>query len=113
MASTGAETHDEHSTNYMAIFWWLAVLTVIELAVIFMPIAKLLIGIMLVALACSKAALVAMYFMHLRFETRTLGYIALTPALIGALLVFVLMPDLRAVGHKTADEKKIEGPAEP
>jgi len=112
-ASTGAETHDEHSTNYMAIFWWLAVLTVIELAVIFMPIAKLLIGIMLVALACSKAALVAMYFMHLRFETRTLGYIALTPALIGALLVFVLMPDLRGVAHKTADEKKIEGPAEP
>ena len=111
-ASTGAETHDEHSTNYMAIFWWLAVLTVIELAVIFMPIAKLLIGIMLVALACSKAVLVAMYFMHLRFETRTLGYIALTPALIGALLVFVLMPDLRGVGHKTADEKKIEAPAE-
>jgi len=112
MTATAAETHAEHSTNYMAIFWWLAVLTVAELIVIFMPLAKLVIGIMLVALATSKAALVAMYFMHLRFETRTLGYIALTPAVIGALLVFVLMPDLRGVAHKTADEKKIEAAAE-
>ena len=104
-ASTGAETHDEHSTNYMAIFWWLAVLTVIELAVIFMPIAKLLIGIMLVALACSKAVLVAMYFMHLKFEARTLGLIALTPLTIATLLVFVILPDASFVDHKTANVK--------
>lgn len=104
-----AETHD-HSPSYMAIFWYLAILTVVELAVIFLPIAKLLIGIMLVALALSKAALVALYFMHLRFETRTLGYIAVTPVLIGAFLVFVLLPDNRAVFHRTADSKKIEAP---
>jgi cytochrome c oxidase subunit 4 len=96
----------------MAIFWWLAVLTALELGVIYMPISKLAIGIMLVALACSKAALVAMYFMHLKFETRTLGYIALTPAVIGALLIFLLMPDLRGVTHKTADEKKVEAAVE-
>ena len=33
MTATAAETHEEHATNYMAIFWWLAVLTVAELIV--------------------------------------------------------------------------------
>jgi len=32
---------------------------------------------------------------------------------IGALLVFVLLPDLRGSAHKTADEKKVETAAEP
>jgi cytochrome c oxidase subunit 4 len=104
-----AESHD-HSPNYMAIFWYLAILTVLEIGVIFLPLAKLLIGILLVTMAIAKAALVALYFMHLRFETRTLGYIALTPVLIGALLVFVLLPDHRYMDHQTVDAKKIEAP---
>ena len=76
-----AESHDK-GPSYMAIFWYLAILTVIKIGVIFLPIAKLLIGILLVSMAVAKAALVALYFMHLRFETRTLGLIALTPLVI-------------------------------
>src|SRR5436309_15120865 len=106
-----AETSGHKGTNYMAIFWWLAVLTVIEIAVIYTPLARLIIGILLVTLAISKAALVAMYFMHLRFETRTLAYVAVTPLAIGTLLVFVLLPDHRYVPHKTAESAKIEAPA--
>jgi cytochrome c oxidase subunit 4 len=105
-----AQSHAEHKTNYMAIFWYLAVLTVLEIGVIFLPISKLAIGIMLVAMACAKASLVALYFMHLRFEARTLGYIALTPVAIGALLVFVLLPDSQAVDHRTDEAKRIEAP---
>src|SRR5438132_1389952 len=78
--------------NYMAIFWYLAILTVVELAVIFMPLGKVTIGVLLCALALGKATLVAMYFMHLRFETRTLGLVAVTPLVIATLLVFVLLP---------------------
>ena len=96
--------------NYMAIFWYLAILTVIEIAVIYMPLSKFTIGVLLCALALGKATLVAMYFMHLRFETKTLGYIALTPVVIGALLVFVLLPDSLYMPHRTAGEKKIEAP---
>ena len=55
--------------NYMAIFWWLAILTVVELAVIFMPMSKMTIGVLLCALALAKAALVAAYFMHLKFDS--------------------------------------------
>ena len=59
--------------NYMAIFWTLAILTVVELGVVFLPFGKFANGTMLCALALAKAAIVAAYFMHLRFETRTLG----------------------------------------
>ncbi|MBI2216699.1 MAG: cytochrome C oxidase subunit IV family protein [Candidatus Rokubacteria bacterium] len=93
-------TTDKHP-NYMAIFWWLAVLTVIELGVIFLPTGKVTIGVLLCGLAVAKAALVAMYFMHLRFETRTLGLIAMTPLTIATLLVLLLLPDGFAVDHRT------------
>ncbi len=91
--------------NYMAIFWLLAVLTVVEIGVVFLPFGKLINGTLLTALAVGKAILVAMYFMHLKFETRTLGLIALTPLAIATLLVFVIMPDSFYVDHKTANVK--------
>jgi cytochrome c oxidase subunit IV len=91
--------------NYMAIFWMLAILTVIEIAVVFLPFGKLVNGTLLTGLALGKAALVAMYFMHLKFETRTLGLVALTPLAIATLLVFVILPDAFAVAHKTANVK--------
>ncbi len=95
--------------NYMAIFYLLAVLTVGEIAVVFLPhyigISKLAVGVFLCAFAIVKAALVAMYFMHLKFETRTLGLIAVTPLAIATLLVFVILPDASFVHHKTADVK--------
>ena len=106
-----ADTHAHKGPSYMAIFWWLAVLTVVELAVIFLPMAKLVIGVLLVALAVSKATLVALYFMHLRFETRTLGYIALTPLVIATLLIFIILPDSRAVLHQTEDTAKVAAPS--
>ncbi len=87
--------------NYMAVFWWLAALTIVEVGVIFLGLPKLALVILLVALALSKASLVAMYFMHLRFEPRTLGLIAVIPLFLGALLVFIIIPDHSAVAHRT------------
>jgi hypothetical protein len=53
-----------------------------------------------------------MYFMHLKFETRTLGLIAVTPLAIATLLVFVILPDAFFVAHKTANVKPAtEAPA--
>jgi cytochrome c oxidase subunit 4 len=94
------------SPNYWMIWLYLSILTVIEIAVIFAPMAKLLIAIALISLALTKAVLVAAYFMHLRFEVRTLSLIALTPLVLGALLTFILIPDHSAVPHKTAPGKR-------
>lgn len=94
------------SPNYWMIWLYLFILTVIEIAVIFAPVAKTLIVIALVALALTKATLVAAYFMHLRFEVRTLSLIALAPLVLGALLIFILIPDHSAVPHKTEAGKR-------
>jgi cytochrome c oxidase subunit 4 len=84
--------------NYMAIFWWLLGLTIAELIVAVIPIGpaypQLAKALLLVGMALSKALLVAMYFMHLRFEKRTLGVIAATPLIICVFLLFMLLPDL-------------------
>ena len=106
-------TAEHKHPNYMTIFWWLAILTVVELAVIFMPLAKVTIGVLLCALALGKAALVAMYFMHLRFEVRTMGLIAVIPLVIATLLIFLLLPDGFAVAHKTQGGKPAAPAAAP
>ena len=85
--------HKEHP-KYMNIFWWLLGLTIVEVAVAIPEYATLLKGILLIGLACSKAILVANYFMHLKFEKRTLALIVITPFLICVFLVIMLMPDL-------------------
>ena len=85
----------EHAEpNYMGVFWWLLALTIIEIAVIYMPVARLVVVILLVGLALSKAALVALYFMHLKFERLTLGVIALTPLILCVFLILMLLPDI-------------------
>jgi cytochrome c oxidase subunit IV len=85
-------THAE--PNYLGVFWWLLALTILEVAVVYMPIAKMVIAIMLVTLAVTKAALVAMYFMHLKFERRTLALVALSPFVLCLFLILMLMPDI-------------------
>lgn len=99
-----AQAAEHGRTNYIAIFIWLAVLTVLEVGAYFLPPPSKYF--VLVPLALAKAALVGLYFMHLRFETRTLGWIALTPLAIATLLLLVLMPDHREVHHKTGDAAK-------
>ena len=89
MAST-THTHP----NYMGIFWVLLVLTVVEVALTFFGLPKLLLGSLLVILAVWKAALVAMYFMHLKFERKTLAMIAIVPFILCLFFILMLLPDI-------------------
>lgn len=99
--------HKEHP-KYMNIFWWLLALTVIEVAVAIPDYSTVLKAILLIGLACSKAILVANYFMHLKFEKRTLALIVVTPFLICVLLVLALMPDLTAGDRLDGIERPTE-----
>ncbi len=89
-----------HHPNYMAIFWWLLALTIVEVAAGIMhapPGALQTFKVAtLVLLALAKASLVAMYFMHLRFERRTLALIAGTPLVLCVMLLLMLLPDAAA-----------------
>jgi cytochrome c oxidase subunit 4 len=78
----------------MAVFWWLLLLTILEIAVIYMPIIRIAVIVLLVAMAISKATLVALYFMHLKFEKRTLAIIALSPFVLCVFLILMLTPDI-------------------
>ncbi len=100
-------THEE--PNYIGVFWWLLVLTIAEVAVIYAPIAKMAIAFLLVGMALSKATLVALYYMHLRFEKTTLGMIAVIPLVLCVFLLFMLTPDLGGVLHTSP---KVAAPVE-
>ena len=91
---TGKKGAEHHEPNYMGVFWWLVILTAGEIGVIYLPFAPLAIGILLVGFALSKATLVALYFMHLKFEKPILGLIALTPLILCVFLTLMLLPDL-------------------
>jgi cytochrome c oxidase subunit 4 len=94
-----ADMHDPTQThqepNYMGVFWWLLGLTIVEVAVGYS--SKHLprfyyVGVLMI-LAGVKAALVAAYFMHLKFERRTLTFIAVFPVLLLVILTMALFPD--------------------
>ena len=87
-----ANVHAE--TNNMTIFWWLLALTILEIGAIYLDIHRMFIIILLVGFALAKAALVAMYFMHLKFERIPLTMIALTPLIICIFLILMLLPDM-------------------
>ena len=85
------QEHAEHpTTNYMAIFWWLLGLTIAEIAWAIIPHhSELVLAGGIVALAIVKAVLVALYFMHLKFERKTLGVLFASTLILGMILVSV------------------------
>ena len=88
------QTHAE--PNYMAVFYWLLALTIIEVAVVYAHLPKISMVIALVLLALTKAFLVAWYFMHLRSEKVALMMMVGVPLLLLVDLLIGLMPD---IGH--------------
>lgn len=80
--------------NYLRIFWILLVLTIIEVGITYLGLPKMLLAALLVTLAVWKAALVAMHFMHLKFEKKTLTIVALAPFVLCVLLILMLLPDI-------------------
>jgi len=97
MATHSAEELAHEERRYLQIFLILGILTVLEVGVIYMPIPHFVIATSLIILAATKAALVALYYMHLANEKTLLTWIALTPAILCVFLLFMLTPDLGAL----------------
>ena len=80
--------------NYVAIWGYLFVLTVIEVGAAFLSnIPKHWLILILVFLAVWKALLVAMYFMHLKFERWRLRAVFLVPLPLAAILVLATITE--------------------
>jgi caa(3)-type oxidase subunit IV len=88
-------TSTAHSTSaYIKVFYVLLVLTIVEVAIVYLGLPKILLAALLVIFAVWKASLVAMHFMHLKFEKRTLAVVALAPFVLCVFLILMLMPDI-------------------
>jgi len=90
-------TDDHAEPNYWMVWLALAVLTAVELLVARAPGPKAFVVFSLCALALAKAALVALYFMHLKFEKYALILIVMSPLLLSAIMYIGLVPD--AITH--------------
>jgi cytochrome c oxidase subunit IV len=78
--------------NYYLIWLFLAVLTLAEVGVAFITaIPKQILVITLILMAMWKALLVAMYYMHLKFEPRRLWLIVAAPLPLAVILVAVVL----------------------
>jgi len=80
--------------NYMRIFWILFILTIVEVAIAYMGLPKVLLASLLIVVAVWKAGLVALHFMHLKFEKATLAWVAITPFILCVFLILMLLPDI-------------------
>ena len=89
MSSTA---HAHH--NYIKIFIILSVLTAVEIGITFLGLPRTLLVSLLVSLAVWKAALVALHFMHLKIEKKTLTIVALVPFILCVFLSLMLLPDV-------------------
>src|SRR5712692_1601056 len=86
--------HAHPQPNYMGVFWWLLALTIAEVTVAYTHMPKPIMVILLVGMAFTKAAMVALYFMHLKFERSTLTLIAIKPLILCVFLSLMLLPDI-------------------
>lgn len=83
----------EKKRPYLQVFVGLAVLTAVEVGFASLQIDKSLQILVLLLLAASKAALVAMFFMHLRYDHRILSLIGGFPLLLVLVMLLIFMAD--------------------
>ena len=95
LTDTPLVTPRAHHPPYIAIWFGLAALTAIELVVAFLPWHKTTIVILLIAMAIWKALLVALYYMHLRFEPNRLRILAVAPLPLAVILVTAVITEYR------------------
>lgn len=85
---------DHVRPNYILIWVYLFLLTVAEVALAFeLPISRNMKLLLLLALAVWKAMLVAMYFMHLKFERWRLRAIFIVPIPLAFILVLAVITE--------------------
>ena len=88
----------EHRPNYLLIFGALFVLTLIEIGVALAGFAASAQVVLPLTLAFTKATLVALYYMHLKFEGPIIRIIAVVPVLLVFIVVLIPIFDVWIFG---------------
>ena len=79
--------------NYIGIFIALAVLTGLELGVAFIGLSKMAVLVILILMAIWKALLVALYFMHLKYENNRLRILAIAPLPLAVIMIAAVITE--------------------
>ena len=84
-----------HTVNYYYIFFALVILTIVTVLVAFHRFESEVVNLLLALLVATiKATLVAMFFMHLKFEGKLIYTIFIVPLMLCVLLTVALIPDV-------------------
>jgi cytochrome c oxidase subunit 4 len=87
-----AQPAEHKQPNYYIVWLVLFVLSLAEVGIAFLAaIPKRTLILILVGLAIWKAMLVAMYYMHLKFEPRRMWIVAIAPFPLAVILVMVVL----------------------
>ncbi len=86
-------TVEKKHPPYMLVWLWLAALTIIEVWAAQAGLTRRILIPILILLAVWKAALVAIYFMHLKFEPRRFLLVVLAPLPLAVILVVAVLQE--------------------
>jgi len=85
----------EHShpgaKEYLAIAVVLTVITAVEVAIFYVPQMKPVLVPSLLTLSALKFALVAMFYMHLKFDHKLFSWLFVTPMVLALAVILALM----------------------
>lgn len=95
-----AEPIPHHEIPFGKIFVALLVLTLITVGIgIYLRFPHEVVNVLLaLAVALVKGSLVAMYFMHLKFEGKLIYLILISPLVLCVILIVALLPDIVPIG---------------
>ncbi len=80
--------------NYVAVWLWLVGLLIASVVISYLPISRGVAVFLIFVAAFAKAVLVALNYMHLRFERPLIYAMAVIPLAIFFVLWIVLYPDI-------------------
>ncbi len=95
-ATSTSEHAHPGARQYLGIAVVLTVVTALEVAVFYMPQMHPVLVPVLLTLSALKFTLVAMWYMHLKFDHRLFSWLFVTPMFIAALVIIAL---LKLFGH--------------
>jgi len=100
-AAHGASEHSHPTAKkYLGIAILLTIITVIEVAIFYMPSMKPVLPPVLLTLSALKFAIVALFYMHLKFDHKLFSWVFVVPMCFAAAIILALLA-LFAYSHRS------------
>jgi cytochrome c oxidase subunit 4 len=103
------QEHAEGHAAYLKVFVVLLIFTILEyLYATYMPVGFVMLVLGLMSMAVFKATLVAIYFMHLKFEGRWVYFLLIPAGFLATVFICALYPDIGMTGSTPAESSESE-----